>query len=70
MPHSTAGRRSRQVETVRAQFAQAGGLPLADLRTADRPEGALRDEQATWHQAVRTPVLTPWAFLSQLDEAT
>ena len=36
MPHSTAGRQARQIETLRTQFAQADGLPFADLLPADR----------------------------------
>ncbi len=65
MPHSTAARRARQIETLRAQFAQADGLPFADLLTAQRLEEALRQEQASGREAVWTPVLTLWAFLSQ-----
>jgi len=69
MPHSTAGRRARQIETLRTQFAQADGLPFADVLTAERVETALREEQATWREAVFTPVLTLWAFLSQVASA-
>jgi hypothetical protein len=67
MPHSTAGRQARQIETLRTQFAQADGLPFADLLPADRLEQALREEQAAWRQAVWTPVRTLWAFLSQVS---
>jgi hypothetical protein len=65
--HSTASRQARQIETLRTQFAQADGLPFADLLPADRLALALREEQATWRQAVWTPVLTLWAFLSQVS---
>jgi hypothetical protein len=67
MPHSTAGRQARQIETLRTQFAQADGLPFADLLPADRLTQALREEHATWREAVWTPVLTLWAFLSQVS---
>jgi Transposase DDE domain len=66
MPHSTARRHRHQVETLRAQFAQAEGLPFADLLTPDRLEDALAETKATWREAIWTPVLTLWAFLSQV----
>lgn len=66
MPHSTGRRYARQVETLRTQFAQADGLPFADVLTASRLEQALREEEAGWREAVFTPVLTLWAFLSQV----
>ena len=66
MPHSNLGRRGRQIETLRTQFAQADGLPFADVLSADRIETALRDEDATWREDVYTPLLTLWAFLSQV----
>lgn len=66
MPHSTSRRRTRQIETLRTQFAQADGLPFADLLTAARLEQALHEEKASWREAIWTPVLTLWAFLSQV----
>jgi Transposase DDE domain len=65
VPHSTPTRRTRQIETLRAQFAQADGLPFADVLSAERVEDALRQEGATWREEVYTPLLTLWAFLSQ-----
>lgn len=67
MSHSTASRQARQIESLRTQFAQADGLPFADLLPADRLAQALREERATWREAVWTPVLTLWAFLSQVS---
>jgi len=69
VPHSTARRPLRQIETLRRQFAQTEGLPFADLLTAERLEQALRAEKATWREAIWTPVLTLWAFLSQVVSA-
>jgi hypothetical protein len=66
MPHSTPDRRTHQIETLRTQFAQAEGLPFADLLTAERLDRALHQERATWREALYTPVLTLWAFLSQV----
>jgi hypothetical protein len=66
MPDSTPRRRQRQIETLRAQFAQADGLAFADVLPADRVENALRQEGATWRHKVYTPVVTLWAFLTQV----
>src|SRR5438552_15877451 len=65
MGHSTRTRRARQIQTLRAQFAQADGLPFADVLPADRLERALAEEGASWREVVFTPVLTLWAFLCQ-----
>jgi Transposase DDE domain len=64
--HSNLGRRSRQIETLRTQFAQADGLPFAEVLSTDRIEDALREEEAVWREDVYTPPLTLWAFLSQV----
>jgi hypothetical protein len=66
VPHSTVRRRACQIETLRTQFAQADGLPFADLLSAERVEAALREERAGWREEVYTPLLTLWAFLSQM----
>jgi len=65
VPHSTARRRTRQIETLRTQFAQVDGLPFADILTAERVENAMREERASWREEIYTPLLTLWAFLSQ-----
>jgi hypothetical protein len=67
MPHSTPSRRRHQIETLRTQFAQADGLPFAEVLSADRLRCALREEQATWREKVYTPVVTLWAFLAQVS---
>jgi hypothetical protein len=64
--YSTTGRRTRQIETLRTQFAQIDGLPFADILSVQRVETALCEGQATWRQQVYTPLLTLWAFLSQV----
>jgi hypothetical protein len=66
MPYSTARRRRLQIETLRAQFAQADGLPFADVLPPERLERALREEGARWREAIFSPVLTLWAFLTQV----
>lgn len=66
MFHSNPGRHARQIETLRAQFAAADGLPFAGVLSADRIKAALREEEAAWREEVYTPLLTLWAFLSQV----
>ena len=66
MPHPTSHRRARQLESLRAQFALADGLPFADVLPAERVEAALRQEKAAWREDVYTPLLTLWAFLGQV----
>src|SRR5690242_18639124 len=69
MPHCTRRRYTHQIEALRAQFAQADGLPFADVLPAERVEAALREEGAAWREKVYTPLLTLWAFLSQVAGA-
>jgi hypothetical protein len=64
--HSTLSRRARQIETLRTQFAVADGLPFAEVLSVERIETALREEKAAWREEVYTPLLTLWAFLSQV----
>jgi hypothetical protein len=47
-------------------LAQTEGLPFADGLTAERLAQALRKAGATGRAAIVTPVLTLWAFLSQI----
>jgi hypothetical protein len=69
MPPCTTGRQAHPLETLRTHFAQADGLPFADVLTAERLERALDEEKATWREAGYTPVLTLGAFLSQIVSA-
>lgn len=69
MPHCTARPRTHQVELLRTRFAQAEGLPFADVLSADRLERALLEEHACWAEKIYTPMLTLWAFLSQVISA-
>jgi len=62
-------RHTRQIELLRAQFAQGDGLAFAEVLPADRIERALTEEGATWREIVFTPLLTLWAFLSQVVSA-
>lgn len=67
--HSTRSRRSHQIETLQNQFAQSEDLPFANLLPAERIERAVREEKAGWSERVYTPIVTLWAFLSQVITA-
>jgi hypothetical protein len=66
MSHCTAQKRTRQIEMLRTQFAQADGLAFAEVLPAERVQTALQEEGATWRDCVYTPLLTLWAFLGQV----
>src|SRR5260370_20825410 len=66
MRHSTARTRTRQIEMVRSQVAQADGLAFAEGWRGERYETALQEEGATWRDCVYAPLLTLWAFLGQV----
>ena len=59
------GRLRHQVDTLRRQFLQEGGLPLADVLTADCLHEALREIKAAWNDRIYTPLVTLWVFLGQ-----
>src|SRR5262245_2306757 len=64
MSDSTPTRRRRQIELLRAQFAEADGPGFADALPARRGEDALREEAACWRETVCTPGLPLWALLA------
>ena len=66
MADPTGSHSRRQVERLRRQFAQHDGLPFAEVLPAERIERAVREEGAAWREKVFTPVLTVWAFLTQV----
>jgi hypothetical protein len=63
------GRLRHQVETLRRQFLQEGGLPFADVLTTECFEEALREIKATWKDRIYTPLVTLWVFLGQVLNA-
>lgn len=66
MAHPTCSRSHCQIRTLRHRFAQRDGLPFADVLPAGRVERALREERVCWREEVFTPILTLWAFLTQV----
>src|SRR4051812_30027892 len=69
MSPSCPRRLRRQVEFLRRQFLQGGGLPFADVLSADLVARALAAAGATWHDRVYTPLVTLWVFLGQVLSA-
>src|SRR5687768_9068480 len=55
----------QQVGFLRQQFLQGGGLPLADVLSADLVARALTAIGAAWYDRVYTPLVTLWLFLGQ-----
>ena len=66
MTHPTRSRTRRQIRALRHRFAQRDGLPFADVLPAQRIEDAIRDHGGGWREDIFTPVLTLWAFLTQV----
>lgn len=66
MSHPSRSRTRRQIRALRDRFAQRDGLPFADVLPPERVERALRAEGVSWREVTFTPVLTLWAFLTQV----
>jgi hypothetical protein len=56
---------THQVDALRRQFLQDGGLPFADVLTAESLHEALGEVKATWNDRIFTPLVTLWVFLGQ-----
>src|SRR4051794_19136338 len=63
------GRLRHQVDTLRHQFLQEGGLPFADVLSAGGLEEALGEVKAPWNDRIFTPLATLWVFLGQVLNA-
>ena len=63
------GRLCRQIDSLRHQFLQEGGLPFADVLSAGGLEEALREVKAAWNDRIYTPLATLWVFLGQVLNA-
>jgi hypothetical protein len=57
------GRLCQQIDSLRRQFLQEGGLPFADVLSAGGLEEALREVKAAWNESIYTPLVTLWVFL-------
>jgi hypothetical protein len=69
MSHCNVRRQIRQMDLLLAQFGQKNGLAFAEVLPAERVVQALGQEGVNWRDCVYTPVLTLWAFLSQVISA-
>lgn len=65
MRHHPHGRLHRQVDLLRQQFLQQGGLPFAEVLSSAGLEGALREILSHWNDRIFTPLITLWVFLGQ-----
>src|SRR4051794_18306500 len=63
-PHGQA-RFRQQVGSLRRQFLQVGGLPFADVLSADLVAEVLAAVSGVWYDRVYTPLVTLWVFLGQ-----
>src|SRR5260370_39485134 len=57
---------ARQVESLRRQFAQAAGLPFADILSATQVQEVLSDCQVPFRERIFAPLITVSTFLSQV----
>lgn len=55
-----------RAEILKQQLIQSVGLPFADILPASTIETVLAEEQVQYRRAVFTPIVTIWAFLSQV----
>lgn len=69
MPHSNQGSVASQVESLQRQFAQAPGLPFADLLPAERIMQLLQEQDIVFHDRLYTPLVTLAMLLSQCHDA-
>ena len=63
------GRLQRQVEFLRQQFLQDGGLPFTDVLTAECISKVVEEVHLCWNECVYTPLVTLWVFLGQVLSA-
>src|ERR1700728_5295182 len=69
MRHSNQGSVASQVESLQRQFAQAPGLPFAELLSAELITRLLREQGAEFSDRIYTPLVTLAMFLSQSQDA-
>jgi hypothetical protein len=56
----------RRGEIFKQQFAHSLGLPFSEVLPAEVIEQALADAGVSYYNSVYNPVVTLWAFLSQM----
>jgi Transposase DDE domain len=63
------GRLRRQVDTLRREFLQGGGLPFAETLSSACLAEAMAEIKAAWNDRIFTPLVTLWVFLGQVLNA-
>jgi hypothetical protein len=66
MSYASPQRFAQQVATLQRHFAQAPGLPFADVLAPDLVDQALRDEQLSFRDRLFAPLVTLWVLLGQV----
>jgi hypothetical protein len=69
MPHRNQGSVASQVESLQRQFAQAPGLPFAELLPAELVTQLLQEQGTEFYDRIYTPLVTLAMFLSQCQDA-
>lgn len=69
MSRPSVARLRHQVDALRRQFLQEGGLPFAAVLTVTVIHEALREITATWYERIYTPLVTLRVFLGQVLNA-
>jgi len=69
MRHCNQGRFRHQVQFLRRQFLQDGGLPFTDVLSEDLIAKVLSAVGVFWKDRIYTPLVTLWVFLSQVLSA-
>lgn len=68
MPHSNCRLLARQVESIQRQFAQAPGLPFAQLLPTTLLHALLHEHDIAYRDRIYTPLATLAMFLSQCQD--
>ena len=69
MTHANQGAVASQVESLQRQFAQAPGLPFADLLPAPFLTRLLQEQDVVFNNRIDTPSVTLAMLLSQCHDA-
>jgi hypothetical protein len=69
MRHANRAAFRDQVNFLRRQFLQDGGLPFTDVLTQEGIEQALAASNTSWLDRIFSPLVTLWVFLGQVLSA-
>ncbi len=59
----------QRVEILKRKFVQRAGLPFREVLSEASIESALAEEKVRYRNRLYTPIVTIWAFLSQVLES-